>query len=75
MRYPDGSTIKPGDRVRLITGDNGTVVCSIDSQGYSDEYSEKDWSYLREGVIVKTDRGAVIHLKDPNEGDVLPAES
>ena len=74
MRYPDGSMIKLADRVKLLSGDTGTVVCSIDSQEYSSDFEEKDWSYLGEGIVVKTDRGAVVHFKAPNQGDVVPGK-
>jgi hypothetical protein len=31
MRYPDGQIARRGDRVRLWSGGEGTVVCSLDT--------------------------------------------
>ncbi len=72
MNYPDGTQIRAGHRVRLKSGDVGTIVFSIDTNEYSDEFPSSDWAYLVEGVMVKTDRGALVHLKAPNDGDVTP---
>ena len=73
MNYLDGTQIRAGHRVRLKSGDVGTIVFSIDTGEYSDEFPRIDWEYLREGVMVKTDRGSLVHLKAPNDGDVVPA--
>ena len=72
MNYPDGKEIKLGDRVRLLNGEEGTIVFSIDSNEYPPDFAKDDWSYLKEGVMVKTDSGALVHLKNPNTNDVLP---
>lgn len=70
MLYPDGTNVNLADRVKLINGELGTVVCSIDAKTYSTEFSEQDWAYLKEGVMVRTDAGALVHFKDPNTGDI-----
>jgi hypothetical protein len=71
MNYSDGSLIKAGDRVRLKSGDVGTVVFSIDTDEYTEAFPKGDWEYLREGLMVKTDKGALVHLRAPNEGDLM----
>jgi hypothetical protein len=71
MNYLDGSQIRTGDRVRLRTGDVGTVVFSIDTDEYSEHFPKDDWVYLREGIMVKTDKGSLVHLKAPNNEDLL----
>jgi hypothetical protein len=71
MNYPDGTEIKVGDRVLLLNGDKATVVFSVDSNRYSSDSAKEDWEYLKEGIMVRTDKGALVHLKSPNNNDVL----
>ena len=69
MRYTDdGTEIRLGDRVRLYGVQTGVVVFSIDTDEYSDEFPKGDWAYLKSGVMVKTENGALIHEGD-NERD------
>jgi hypothetical protein len=35
MRYPDGQEVHLGDRVEPWNGNEGTVVCSVDTEEYS----------------------------------------
>jgi hypothetical protein len=70
MRYPDGSEAKLGDRLRIFDGDCGYVVASIDTGQYSQEFSKRDWAYLKEGIMVKTDKGALVHL-DSSHSDKI----
>jgi hypothetical protein len=43
---------------------DGIVVFSIDTNEYSDEFP-KDWGdYFKDGVMVRTDNGALVHLDD-----------
>ena len=72
MRYPSGVTIKVGDRVRLSNGDSGVVVFCVDTGEYADEFPKEEWQYLKTGVMVKTNGGALVHLSDPNNNDVMP---
>ena len=62
MHYPDGSEIKLGDRVIIFNVDSGYIVASMDRGEYSDTFPKKDWAYLREGIMVQTDKGALVHL-------------
>lgn len=71
MHYTDGAQIKLGDRIKLANGEAGTIVFSIDSNEYSNEFPKKDWDYLKAGVMVRTDSGALIHLQDPNANDIV----
>jgi hypothetical protein len=67
MRYSDGRTVCVGDRVKLWDAQYGTVVCSIDTQEFSREYTEADWSYLNSGIIIKTDSGGIFHYTELDE--------
>jgi len=71
MNYPDGTSIRLGDRVKLSNGDTGTIVFSIDTNEYSDEFPKTKWEYLKAGVMVRTDRGALVHLEDPNQNELF----
>ena len=71
MKYPDGTEAQIGDRVQFSNGEKGTIVFSIDTNEYSNEFPKKQWSYLKKGVMIKTDKGALIHYEDPNVGEVM----
>jgi len=64
MQYDDGNTIKLADRVRLINGEVGTVVLSIDTGEYAADFKKEDWEYLQTGILVRTENGALVHLTD-----------
>ncbi len=71
MKYPDGTEARIGDRVQFSNGEKGTIVFSIDTTEYSNEFPEEQWSYLKKGVMIKTDKGALIHYEDPNMLEVM----
>lgn len=64
MQYADGQEVQLGDRVRLGSDDGGVVVCSIDLRQYSDECPEKDWSYLKKGILVRFPQFGLIHYPE-----------
>lgn len=47
MKYPDGTDIRVGDKVKVANDDSGIVVLSIDTNAYSTEFPAKEWSYLK----------------------------
>jgi hypothetical protein len=71
MKYPDGTEARIGDHVEFSNGEKGTIVFSIDTNEYSNEFPKTQWSYLKKGVMIRTDKGALIHYEDPNVGEVM----
>lgn len=67
MKYPDGRAVTVGDRVRLWHDQPGTVVCSIDTGEFTEEYPKAQWEYLKSGILVKTDTGELFHYEEPDE--------
>lgn len=67
MKYPNGKDVHVGDRVKLWKDCYGVVVCSIDADEYSEEYPREDWEYLKQGVVINSDKGGVIHYLEPDE--------
>jgi len=67
MKYSDGSDVKLGDKVKLGQDENGVVVCSIDDHGYSEDFPESQWSYLKEGVMINFPMWGLIHYAEPEE--------
>jgi hypothetical protein len=65
MRYPSGELVEIGDSVELWPGCHGEVVCSIDNNQYSDEFTAADWSYLKQGVLVRSGQAGLIHYIEP----------
>lgn len=61
MKYSDGQQIWVGDKVTVWEGCVGTIVCSLDDNEYSQDFSKADWEYLKTGVLVDTDKAGLIH--------------
>lgn len=74
MKYPDGMEARFGDRVKFSNGDHGSVVLSIDTDEYSKDFPKEEWSYLKKGIMVRTDEGALIHYEDHNFEEILLVE-
>ena len=70
MRYPDGSEARLGDRPQIFGGECGRIVASMDTDEYSEEFPKRDWAYLREGIMVETDQGALVHLDGAHSENV-----
>jgi hypothetical protein len=66
MKYPDGQDMKLGDIVALEKGQQGVVVCSLDTGEYSGAYPQTEWGYLNRGVLIKFPSYGLIHYKDPD---------
>ena len=65
MNYPNGDKIKLGDTLKLWDGCTGVVVFSIDDDQYSEDFSKKDWGYLKVGVLIDTDAAGLVHYEEP----------
>lgn len=61
MKYSSGERVAVGDHVKLWDGNYGVVMCSIDDNEYSSDYSKADWSYLSEGVLIKSEAAGLVH--------------
>jgi hypothetical protein len=76
MKYANGQKIAVGDRVKLWKKQHGTVVCSINTGEFTKEYPEADWSYLKSGIMVRTDGGELFHYEQTDEDfEPLPSGS
>ena len=65
MKYPTGEIVQLGDLVELWPGCLGEVVCSIDGAEYTSIFPESEWSYLKQGVLVRSDQAGLIHYIEP----------
>lgn len=74
MKYPDGSEARLGDRVRLINGDAGIIVASMDTNEFSPEYPAESWAPLKPGIMILTDKGAVVRFEEPAHSGMLSRE-
>ena len=75
MKYPDGTTIRLGDRVRVINGDTGVIVACLDTGEFSPDYPETECEPSETGIIVRTDKGALVQFEDPLPPNFLERES
>lgn len=67
MKY-DGTEVRQGDRVLISNGDSGVVVVSVDTDEFSPEFPKEYWSdELETGVMVQTERGALVHFESSSE--------
>ena len=73
MEYPNGAVVRLGDRVRLLNGQLGRIVVSVDTKEYAEDFPPSDWAELTEGVLVKADNGALISIGTNEDQDVRPA--
>jgi hypothetical protein len=71
MKYSNGQKVRVGDKVNLWGNCSGTVVCSIDTNEYSKEYPKEQWEYLKQGVLINSDKGGLIHYLEPDEDLIL----
>ena len=55
-----------GDRIELSDGLTGVVVALIDRGEFSDDYPEREWSYLKRGILVLTDSVGLVHYVEPD---------
>jgi hypothetical protein len=67
MKYGDGHRVAVGDHVKLWDDHYGTIVCSIDTGEYTDDYPKPNWTYLNTGVLIKPDSGELFHYNEADE--------
>jgi len=65
MRYADGNLAKLGDRILVWEGNEGVVVCSMDTDEYSEEYPREVFGYLQRGIMVLSEKAGLIHYVEP----------
>lgn len=63
MKYPDGQEVRLGDRIGLGDDREGVVVCSIDTDEYSDAHTREQWAYLKKGVVIEFTSFGLIHYE------------
>lgn len=66
MKYSDGSEVLLGDKVKLWEHTEGKVVCSIETNQFTDTYSKNDWGYLKDGVLIASPQVGLIHYLEPD---------
>ncbi|RWB66676.1 MAG: hypothetical protein EOQ50_32145 [Mesorhizobium sp.] len=65
MKYPDGTLARLGDKIIVWEGNEGVVVCSMDTDEYSEEYSREVLGYLGRGIMVLSEKAGLIHYVEP----------
>jgi hypothetical protein len=63
MKYVDRREAHVGDRLQISNGDVGVVVASIDTGEYSPEFPSEGWAELKQGIMVLTGNGALVHFE------------
>jgi len=64
MRYHDGQPVHVGDVVTIDVRHQGTVVGCIEEGIYLHPHSKEQWTHLREGVLIDTSFGGLVHYSD-----------
>jgi len=75
MKYADGSYARLGDRVRIVNGDTGVIVASMDTNEYSPEYPAENYADLQTGILILTDKGALVRFEEPAHSKLLFRDS
>ncbi|MDX8454709.1 hypothetical protein RFM98_18255 [Mesorhizobium sp. VK9D] len=65
MKYPDGTLARLGDKILAWEGNEGVVVCSMDTDEYSEDYPKENFGYLERGVMVLSEKAGLIHYVQP----------
>ncbi|MEZ2329755.1 hypothetical protein AB6802_08530 [Mesorhizobium sp. RCC_202] len=65
MRYADGTLARLGDKILVWEGNEGVVVCSIDTDEYSEDYPREAFGYLQRGIMVLSEKAGLIHYLQP----------
>jgi hypothetical protein len=68
MFYEDGRTVRVGDRLKTSDGIYGVVVCSLDTEEYSERFPASEWSYLGKGILLESPEVGIVHYPDPPPG-------
>jgi hypothetical protein len=63
----NGKLIRLGDRVNVGSAEKGTVVFSVDTDDYAPDFPKAEWEYLKKGVMLRMDGGALVFLETPDE--------
>lgn len=71
MIYSDGQKVRIGDKVDLGGAMFGVVICSFDDQEFGPDFSESEWSELKEGVLVKSEQAGLIHYVKADQDFLL----
>ncbi|CDX21895.1 conserved hypothetical protein [Mesorhizobium sp. ORS 3324] len=65
MKYPDGTPARLGDKIVVWEGNEGVVVCSMDTDEYSEDYPKEAFGYLKQGIMVLSEKAGLIHYVEP----------
>lgn len=75
MLYPSGEEAHIGDKVRLGESERGVVVCSLDTNEFSQKYPRWEWLELKRGILVEFANLGLVHYVEPEESLVLVSRS
>lgn len=68
MKYWKGEEVYIGDEV-IADKSKGIVVCVIDTNQFSEDYSE-GWAYLGKGILIETKALGLVHYPE-TDGDIV----
>jgi hypothetical protein len=68
MLDADGKPVRVGDRLKTSDGVCGVVVCSFDTEEYSEHFPASEWSYLGKGILLDSPQAGLVHYPDPPPG-------
>jgi hypothetical protein len=65
MLYLNGVAVMIGDHVSIGNNhkDFGVVVCVIDDNQFSSDYSQNEWSYLKNGVLIEFTKAGLVYFE------------
>jgi hypothetical protein len=60
----DIAELRVGQKVKLQSGDSGVVVFCNGRDEYAPAFPKADWKYLGDGVMIRTDKAALVFLRE-----------
>ena len=67
MKYSDGQEVRLGDRVKLGEDDQGVVVCSIDTNEFSEKHPKGVETVFKRGVVIEFPKWGIIHYEEAED--------
>lgn len=69
MKYMNGKDVSLSDCI-YYHNQVGTIVICFESSEYSHGFNVEDWGFITEGILIKFENGALLHLSDLTNDDI-----
>jgi len=71
VKYTNGLEVEIGDEVQVDQRYKGTVVANLDAGQFTSAYPLERWAYLRTGLLINTNYGALLHYPPGHKDELV----